>query len=135
MKFSISRETLLRPLQQVAGVVERRQTLPILSNILLRVEGSRLSMTGTDLEVEMVGQLNASVELEGEVTVPARKFVDICRELPDNAEIDITLKEDRLEIRSGRFRSNLSTLPAIDFPAVETSSADSQVSIQAEIMK
>ena len=135
MKFSISRETLLRPLQQVAGVVERRQTLPILSNILLRVEGSRLSMTGTDLEVEMVGQLNASVDLEGEVTVPARKFVDICRELPDNAEIDITLKEDRLEIRSGRFRSNLSTLPASDFPAVETSSADSQVSIQAEVMK
>ena len=135
MKFSISRETLLRPLQQVAGVVERRQTLPILSNILLRVEGSQLSMTGTDLEVEMVGQLNASVDLEGEVTVPARKFVDICRELPDNAEIDITLKEDRLEIRSGRFRSNLSTLPASYFPAVETSSADSQVSIQADVMK
>ena len=107
MKFSINRESLLRPLQQVSGVVERRQTLPILSNLLLRVSGSKLSMTGTDLEVEMVSQLNASVDLEGDITVPARKFVDICRELPDQAEIDVTLKEDRLEIRSGRFRSNL----------------------------
>ena len=135
MKFSINRESLLRPLQQVSGVVERRQTLPILSNLLLRVSGSKLSMTGTDLEVEMVSQLNASVDLEGDITVPARKFVDICRELPDQAEIDVTLKEDRLEIRSGRFRSNLSTLPAADFPAVEVADAERQVTIPASEMK
>jgi len=135
MKFSINREALLRPLQQVAGVVERRQTLPILSNVLLSVEGSKLSMTGTDLEVEMVGHLQASVDLEGEITVPARKFVDICRELPDQAEIDITLKEDRLEIRSGRFRSNLSTLPASDFPAVDTTEVESQVELHSSALK
>ena len=135
MKFSINREALLRPLQQVAGVVERRQTLPILSNVLLSVEGSKLSMTGTDLEVEMVGHLQASVDLDGEITVPARKFVDICRELPDQAEIDITLKEDRLEIRSGRFRSNLSTLPASDFPAVDTTEVESQVELHSSALK
>jgi len=102
---------------------------------LLRVAGSKLSMTGTDLEVELVSQLNASVDLEGEITVPARKFVDICRELPDQAEIDVTLKEDRLEIRSGRFRSNLSTLPANDFPAVEVADAERQVLVPADAMK
>jgi len=99
------------------------------------VAGSKLSMTGTDLEVELVSQLNASVDLEGEITVPARKFVDICRELPDQAEIDVTLKEDRLEIRSGRFRSNLSTLPANDFPAVEVADAERQVLVPADAVK
>ena len=78
MKFSISRDALLKPLNLVAGVVERRQTLPVLSNVLLSLDGDRLSLTGTDLEVELVGHIRLSQPGEsGEVTVPARKLADI----------------------------------------------------------
>ena len=78
MKFSISREALIKPLNLVAGVVERRQTLPILSNVLVVLEGKTLSLTGTDLEVELVGRVELdAVGVDGEITVPARKLVDI----------------------------------------------------------
>ena len=100
MKFSVSRDNILKPLQQVGGVVERRQTLPILSNVLLVLEGSKLSMTGTDLEVEMVASVNVEADLPGSLTVPARKLVDIIRELPEQAEIGFTQKGERLEVRS-----------------------------------
>ncbi|MGB1237487.1 MAG: DNA polymerase III subunit beta, partial [Pseudomonadales bacterium] len=77
MKFVISREALIKPLQLVAGVVERRQTLPVLSNILLVAEGDQLSMTGTDLEVELVGRVTLDEPAEaGSITVPARKLMD-----------------------------------------------------------
>ena len=80
MKFSISREALIKPLNLVAGVVERRQTLPILSNILLNLEGTQLSLTGTDLEVELVGRVEVEAGgVDGDITVPARKLVDICK--------------------------------------------------------
>ena len=135
MKFSVSRDNILKPLQQVGGVVERRQTLPILSNILLVLEGSKLSMTGTDLEVEMVASINVEADLPGSLTVPARKLVDIIRELPEQAEINFTQKGERLEVRSGRFKSNLSTLPSTDFPAVESDTLSPPVSIGAETLK
>ena len=91
MKFSLSREALLSPLQLVVGVVERRQTLPILSNVLLTLDGTRLSLTGTDLEVEIIGSTEVSVAAEaGEVTVSARKFLDICRSLPEGAQVDFS---------------------------------------------
>ena len=135
MKFSVSRDNILKPLQQVGGVVERRQTLPILSNVLLVLEGSKLSMTGTDLEVEMVASINVEADLPGSLTVPARKLVDIIRELPDQAEINFTQKGERLEVRSGRFKSNLSTLPSTDFPAVESDTLSPPVSMGAETLK
>ena len=103
MKFSVNREDLLRPLQQVAGVVERRQTLPVLANLLMRVRDGQLSMTGTDLEVELIGRVAVNNPEEGEITVPARKLVDICREIPEKADIEFTLSDNRVEIRSGRF--------------------------------
>lgn len=120
MKFTISREELLKPLSGVVGVVERRQTLPILSNVLLTLDGSDLSITGTDLEVELVGR----VQLEsagdgGEITVPARKLTDICKSLPDNSVIEISTDEQKLIVRSGRSRFSLSTLAATDFPNVQ----------------
>ena len=88
MKFSISREALIKPLNLVAGVVERRQTLPILSNILLNLEGTQLSLTGTDLEVELVGRVEVEAGgVDGDITVPARKLVDICNSLPDSSRI------------------------------------------------
>lgn len=122
MKFVISREALLKPLNLVAGVVERRQTLPILSNVLLQLEGAQLSLTGTDLEVELVGrvQLDNAGE-DGEVTVPARKLVDICKSLPDHSELEFTLDQQRVILKSGRSRFTLSTLPAGEFPNIEDS--------------
>lgn len=121
MKFAISRDALLKPLNLVAGVVERRQTLPILANVLLVVEGERLSLTGTDLEVELVVHvpLAQASDSRWEITVPARKLVDICKSLPEGALLEISQDEQRVVIRSGRSRFTLSTLPANDFPAVD----------------
>lgn len=120
MQFAISHETLLRPLQLVSGSLGGRPTLPILSNVLLIVEDDRLSMTGTDLEVEMIGRvaLEGSVQ-PGKTTVPARKLLDICRGLPESAPINFVLEGDRLILRSGRSRFSLSTLPAEEFPNIE----------------
>ena len=120
MKLVIAREDLLKPLSLVAGVVERRQTLPILSNILLAHEGDSLLLTGTDLEVELQGrvQLEAAGK-SGAITVPARKLMDICKTLPDEAGIEIEQDGDKVRIKSGRSRFSLSTLPAADFPNVE----------------
>lgn len=120
MKFTVSRDSLLKPLNLVAGVVERRQTLPILSNVLLSVEGQNLSLTGTDLEVELIGQVPLSAPADGgDITVPARKLADICKSLPDGSEIEFSFEEERVALRSGRSRFSLSTLPASDFPNVE----------------
>ncbi|MGH1439844.1 MAG: DNA polymerase III subunit beta [Cellvibrionaceae bacterium] len=137
MKFTVKRDDLLAPLQLVAGVVERRQTLPVLANILLVLNENSLSLTGTDLEVEIVGRLSVeSVTDAGEITVPARKLVDICRSLPDASVLEFTLDEDqRLLVKSGRSRFTLSTLPANDFPATEVNDGDIQFSCAQSIIK
>lgn len=120
MHFTIQREALLKPLQLVAGVVERRQTLPVLSNVLLQVEGQQLSLTGTDLEVELVGRVALQDTAHaGQITVPARKLMDICKSLPADTLIDIRTDEQKLIVKAGRSRFSLSTLPATDFPSVE----------------
>ncbi|TWI57672.1 DNA polymerase-3 subunit beta [Pseudomonas duriflava] len=120
MHFTIQREALLKPLQLVAGVVERRQTLPVLSNVLLVVQGQQLSLTGTDLEVELIGRVTLEDKAEpGEITVPARKLMDICKSLPSDALIDIRTDDQKLLVKAGRSRFSLSTLPANDFPTVE----------------
>src|SRR5690606_31787797 len=122
MKLVISRENLIKPLTLVAGVVERRQTLPVLSNILIVVDGDQLSLTGTDLEVELVGRVTLTEPGEsGEITVPARKLMDICKTLPDDAQISLQLEDDKIILKSGRSRFSLTTLPASDFPSVEES--------------
>lgn len=135
MQFKINRETLLKPLQLVAGVVERRQTLPILSNILLNVENQELTMTGTDLEVELQGRIVLEQKvIAGRITVPARKFVDICRTLPTDALLEFSLDDSKegakLIIRSGRSRFSLATLPASDFPSTEEMPINTQFVIQ-----
>lgn len=119
MKFQADREALLKPIQAVVGVVERRQTMPILANMLLVAEDDRLSITATDLEVELVASTPLSVETPGEVTVPGRKLLDICRALPEGAKITFTVDKDRATIRSGRSRFTLSTLPSAEFPAID----------------
>lgn len=136
MQFEISREALIKPLQLVTGVVERRQTLPVLSNVLLSLEGELLSITGTDLEVELIGRV--SVEpgaIDGDVTVPARKLMDICKSLPDSASLKFELAEGKIVIRSGRSRFSLSTLPPSDFPNVEESSGAVEFSISSQKLK
>ena len=135
MKFVISREAFLRPLQLVAGVVEKRQTLPVLSNVLLETEGQQLSLTGTDLEVELVGRVTLDeVAQEGAVTVPAKKLMDICRSLPDGAQIEIEQDDTRVNVRSGRSRFTLSALPATEFPNVEEISGEQTFALpQAEL--
>lgn len=117
MKFTIQREVILRPLQFVCGVVERRQTLPILSHLLLVAEQSSLTLTATDLEVEVVAKVSLDGKFEGgKTTVPARKLLDICRTLPEEALIEISLQKERMQIRSGKSRYTLATLPITDFP-------------------
>jgi DNA polymerase-3 subunit beta len=120
MKFSLSREALLKPLQLVIGVVERRQTLPILSNVLFSLSDKNLSITGTDLEVEIVGLTAVSdSEEEGSVTISARKTLDICRSLPEGATLKFSSSEGKASIQSGKSKFMLSTLPASEFPTVD----------------
>ncbi len=120
MKFTIEREKLLKPLQLIAGVVERRQTLPILANILLVVKKNELMLTGTDLEVELMGRVALEKTAEaGTITVPARKLMDICRSLPESAVLEFILDEPKLIVKSGRSRFSLATLPAAEFPNTE----------------
>ncbi len=119
MNFTASREAILKPLQAVIGVVERRQTMPILSNVLLNVAGGKLSVTATDLEVELVAENEVAMKSGGEITVPGRKLHDICRALPEGVEVEISLSGERLSVKAGRSRFTLSTLKAGDFPNVE----------------
>ena len=136
MKFSVSREALLKPLQLVVGVVERRQTLPILSNVLITLQGNQLELTGTDLEVEVVGQVALEQAGEnGEITVPARKLVDICRSLPDSAEISISESEGRVQVSSGRSKFTLATLPANEFPSVDEGASKLEFSMPSQDLK
>lgn len=119
MKFEISRDALLKPIQAVIGVVERRQTMPILSNLLIAADGNRLTLTGTDLEVELTAGTELSCEDTGEVTVPGRKLLDICRALPEGATVTIQLDKEKLQVHSGRSRFSLTTLPAAEFPVID----------------
>jgi DNA polymerase-3 subunit beta len=136
MQFTISREALLKPLQLVAGVVERRQTLPVLSNVLVSLHEGQLSLTGTDLEVELVGRVAVDDEVQpGDVTVPARKLLDIVKSLPDSAKIDFSLDNQKVTIKSGRSRFTLTTLPASEFPNVEDSPNTLGFSLQQKQLK
>jgi DNA polymerase-3 subunit beta len=132
MKLSASREALLQPLQAVIGVVERRQTMPILANVLLTAKDGQVAVTATDLEVELVANVEVEIETPGEVTVPGRKLLDICRALPEGADISMNLSGEKLNVKSGRSRFSLMTLPAAEFPTVEDISAEQTVSVSKE---
>ncbi|MBC8519416.1 MAG: DNA polymerase III subunit beta [Gammaproteobacteria bacterium] len=121
MKFSILRENLLQPLQSISGAVEKRQTLPILSHIFVDVsDDSELTLIGTDLEVEIKITIQVTGEFEpGTTTIPARKFSDLSKALPDESEIKVEINKSRAAVRSGKSRFTLSTLSAGDFPRVD----------------
>lgn len=135
MRFSIQREALLKPLQQVVGVVERRQTLPVLSNFLVQVRGDRLALTATDLEVEMVAEVEVLQPVAGEITLPARKLFDIVRALPDGLRIDLKLNGDRASLSAGRSRYTLATLPAGEFPTLDAIDVVERVQLQESALK
>ncbi|MXP67633.1 DNA polymerase III subunit beta [Pantoea sp. Aalb] len=120
MKFIIEREQILKPLQQVSNPLSGRPKLPILGNLLLQVNKGFLTLTATDLEIEMVARIVLTQAYQSNaITVPARKFYDICRCLPEGVEINVTLIGDRILVRSGRSRFSLATLPASDFPNLD----------------
>ena len=120
MKFSLNRELLLKPLLLVSGAVERKSTLPILGNILFDVKGQQLTLTATDLELEMVAHSELENQGEdGKVTIPARKLLDICKSLPENSMLTFHVDGDSVKLSSGRSKYSLSTLSADDFPNIE----------------
>ena len=119
MKFQIEKETLLDPLQQIIGAVEKRQTMPALSNVLIRTTVNSLTLTATDLEIELVSQIGIIVDEPGEITVPARKLLDICKSLPNEAFIKFSVTDNKALVQSGRSRFSLTTLAAKDFPALD----------------
>ena len=119
------RDSLLAPLQSVSGIVEKKHTLPILSNVLLEKHGDRLTLLATDIEIQITTSTPvASNEGDGAVTVGARKLQDILRSLPDSAEVSLNLEEKRLQVKAGKSRFNLQTLPAEDFPRMALSDRD-----------
>jgi DNA polymerase-3 subunit beta len=129
MKLTAEREKLLAPLQAVMGVVERRQTMPVLSNVLLTVRDGQLSITATDLEVELVAGTDVSVQEAGDITVPGRKFLDILRALPDKVAVGFSVEGEKVVIKAGRSRFSLATLPAADFPVIDDINAQQSVQI------
>lgn len=129
MKLEITRESLLKPLQQVIGAVERRQTLPALANVLITADDNGLALTATDLEIELRANVEVEVEQPGETTVTARKLLDICRTLPTGATVRLELDGEKVQLRSGRSRFTLATLPAAEFPRID----DVQAQVELEL--
>jgi len=135
MKIRASREILLPVLTKVGGVVERRQTLPILGNILMSAEDDSVQITGTDLEIEIRAKSSLVVEQSGEITLPARKLIEICRALPEGTEISLKVENDRASLVAGRSRFTLNALPANDFPIMEKSEGAQSIDIKQQTLK
>lgn len=133
MQFTINREQLIKPLQQIAGVVEKRQTMPILSNVLIKAENNQLQLTATDMELQLkVSAENVNITQPGQVTAPARKLLDICKALPEDSQLDFTLNDNQLSVKSGRSRFALATLPASDFPFLEQTQSQQRFTIHTQ---
>lgn len=135
MKTTIKREDILGPLQQVIGAVERRQTLPILGNVLFKSSDGDLTLTATDLEIEMVANVNADSSEDFQTTLPARKLLDICKALPDGSSINFAIDENRVSLTSARSRFTLASLPARDFPGLDEIEAQQTFSIAQDQFK
>lgn len=116
MNININRDTLLKPLSSVSGIVERRHTLPILSNLLLEAKQNKITLTATDLEMQISLSVQTAIGGELSTTISAKKLLDICRALPENADITMATQESRIQVKAGKSRFNLQTLPAADYP-------------------
>jgi DNA polymerase-3 subunit beta len=136
MDIVVQREALLKPLQAVSGVVEKKQTLPVLSNVLLTIKDSNLLLTGTDLEIELIGLVRIeSQSTEGVTTVSARKLFDICRTLPEGSALRLSIEKNYLVVRAGDSCFMLNTLPAQDFPNLEDSEYSVQFAVKQSSLK
>lgn len=135
MNIQISRGELLSALQSVIGVVERRQSLPILGNLLLEAKDDRLSLTGTDLELQVERTVRVQNIAPGRITAPARKLHDICRGLPEGAMLSLECADNKLTLKSGRSRFSLATLPAEEFPVFATDPTDIQLELSNRELK
>jgi len=136
MKFTAEREHILAALQAAIGVVERRQTMPILANVLLSAKENRLAVTATDLEVELVAGADIKSGSDGAITLPGRKLLDICRSLPDGAKITVSQEGERVQLRAGKSRFTLSSLPAAEFPVIEEMNVQQTLDIpQADLKR
>jgi DNA polymerase-3 subunit beta len=135
MELIINREELLPVLGKVVGVVERRQTLPILGNLLFSAGGERAEICGTDLEVEVRTSCAASIAQEGATTLPARKLMDICRNLSEGQDIRFRLSDERCIVTAGRGRFTLGVLPAVDFPLMDREAEGIEISIPEGLLK
>ena len=117
--LTTTRDALLAPLQSVAGIVEKRHTLPILSNVLIEKHGDQLTMLATDIEIQIRTTTGGHIGGEdASITVGARKLQDILRALPDSTDVSLTLDDKRLTVKAGRSRFQLQTLPAADYPSL-----------------
>lgn len=127
MRFIIQRKNILKSLQLVIGAIERRQTMPILANVLLVVADKKLSMTCTDLEIELISNISLEYATEdaGSITVSGRKLLDICRVLPESSMVEFTQEGNQVIVRSERSKFVLVTLPAEEFPSVDWKAEDS----------
>jgi DNA polymerase-3 subunit beta len=135
MRFSIQREALLKPLQQVVNVVERRHTLPVLANLLAVVKDGQLSLTGTDLEVEMIARTAVDDARDGETTIPARKLFEIVRALPDGSKVGLSQGEDKITVQAGRSRFTLAALAPNEFPAIEDIDLIERIRVPEAVLK
>lgn len=131
MKTTIERAALLKSLNHVQSVVERRNTIPILSNVLLEAKDDQLSLTATDLDIEIVETIAATISQPGTITAPAHTLYDIVRKLPDGSQVEFTFNEDegRLSVNAGRSRFALACLPKEDFPAMSAGDLPNRFSV------
>jgi len=135
MHIRSNRENFLPVLAKAGGVVERRQTLPILGNVCISAEDDSVTIIGTDLEVEIRSRSGVTVETAGAITLPARKLLDICRALPEGIDISLKVEKERASLIAGRSRFTLSTLPARDFPMMENSGRIGSIDISQKLFK
>ncbi|MFT6676249.1 MAG: DNA polymerase-3 subunit beta [Sulfitobacter sp.] len=137
MKFSIERAALLKAVSQAQSVVERRNTIPILANVLIEAEGSDVSFRATDLDIEVVDKVGAQIERAGATTVSATLLHEIVRKLPDGALINLTADSaaGRMTVEAGRSNFSLATLPREDFPVMASSEYASNFSAPAPVLR
>jgi len=135
MKINANRDDLLKPLLMAGNVVERRQTLPILANVLVTTKPGSMKITATDLEVELTTSASADVTEEIEFTLPARKLIDICKALPDGAPLSLELDGEKATLRSGRGRYTMGMLPARDYPSIEPTAASETFRMPEAVFK
>lgn len=135
MEININRTSLLPSLQIVNGVIERRQPLPILVNLLLSVSEKEITFSGSDMEVELISRIKQENKSTGEITLPGKKLLDICRALPENADIKIRINGDKAVVKSGKSRFSLSTLPSVEYPIIEIGEKLAEFSLKQTVFK